>query len=319
MKALTFSSFGNSDVLEYKEINNPVLKEDEILVEMKAIGLNFADLMRRNGNYSIRGNLPYINGYEGAGIVSDNNNHSDYKPGDRVAFADVPLSNAELVAVPVTHAIPLPSDISFETAASVLLQGLTAQYLTSDSHKIKCGEWAVIHTSAGGVGQLLIQICKLLGARVISLASSEDKKDICLSLGAEVALLYKEDWKSKVLKICPDGVDVVFDSIGTTIGDSLAVTKTFGQVVFFGLSGGRFDVGNPLDLMGQSRTITGGDLWNYLISKQERIKRSTQLFEWIRTYQLRVSDPAKFRLSEGKKAYDLMESRKSTGKIIMIP
>ena len=140
MKALTLSAFGSSDVLEYKEISDPALKDGEILVEMKTIGLNFADLMRRGGVYPMRGNAPYINGFEGAGIVKDCNDHPAFKPGDRVAFADVPFANAELVAVPFENAIPLPDEISFETAASVLLQGLTAHFLTADSHKIKPGE-----------------------------------------------------------------------------------------------------------------------------------------------------------------------------------
>src|SRR6187549_3701339 len=114
MKALTFSTFGSSDVLEYKEISAPALKDGEILVEMKTIGLNFADLMRRKGVLSMRGHAPYINGFEGAGIVKNSNHHPVFKPGDRVAFADVPFANAELVAVPFEHVIPLPDEISFE-------------------------------------------------------------------------------------------------------------------------------------------------------------------------------------------------------------
>ncbi len=319
MKALTLSNFGSSDVLEYKEVNDPVLKDGEILVEMKAIGLNFADLMRRKGMSPIRGNAPYINGYEGAGIVVNNNNNPAYKNGDRVAFADVPLANAELVAVPSSHLIPLPDDISFETAASILLQGLTVQFLTSDSHKIMPGETAVIHASAGGVGQLLVQVCKLMGATVIGLTSSAAKKEISLSLGADAVFLYEEDWKSKVLEICPNGADVVYDSIGSTMKDSLAVTKILGKVVFFGMADGKLDVGNPLVIIGDSKSIVGGDLWNYLTSKEERIKRSNQLFEWIRNKKIIVATPTTFKLSEGKQAHDFLESRKSTGKIILIP
>src|SRR6185369_13904385 len=108
MKALTFSSFGKSEVLEYTEINKPGLKRDEILVQMKAIGLNYADMMRRSGIYPLKGNAPYINGYEGAGIVADSNGHKEFEIGDRIGFADVPFANAELVAVPISHAIPLP-------------------------------------------------------------------------------------------------------------------------------------------------------------------------------------------------------------------
>ncbi len=175
MKALTLSSFGGSDVLEYREVDNPVLKRNEILVEMKAIGLNFADLMRRNGVYHMRGKAPYINGFEGAGIVKDSNGHAEFKTGDRVAFADSPFANAHFVAVPFENLIPLPDEMTFEMAASIMLQGLTAHYLTSDSHKVKAGETVLVHAAAGGVGQILIQVCKIAGARVIGLVSSESK------------------------------------------------------------------------------------------------------------------------------------------------
>ncbi|HEV8079243.1 MAG TPA: quinone oxidoreductase [Chitinophagaceae bacterium] len=319
MKALTFSKFGSSDVLEYKEVNNPVVKPSELLIEMKAIGLNFADIYRRKGNYHLAGEPPYIAGYEGAGIVLDNNNNREFKQGDRIVFADAPFANSELVAVPVTHAIPLPNDISFETASSILLQGLTAQYLAADSHATQPGETALIHASAGGVGQLLTQICKLLGANVIGLTSSESKKEISLSMGADAVFLYNEDWKKKVLEFIPKGVDVVYDSVGSTLQDSFAVTKVCGQVVFFGMSGGNPELVDPRMLMDTSKTITGGDLWNYLTSKEERIKRANQLFAWVRNKQILISTPTKFKLSEGKPAHDLLESRISTGKILLIP
>jgi NADPH:quinone reductase len=319
MKALTLSEFGSSDVLEYKEISAPALKKGEILVEMKAIGLNFADLMRRNGVYPMRGEAPYINGFEGAGLVKDCNGHPAFKPGDRVAFADVPFANAELVAVPLENAVPLPDEISFETAASIMLQGLTAHFLTADSHKIKPGETALVHAAAGGVGQLLIQVCKISGAKVIGLTSSKDKKKVALSLGADAVYLYDDDWKTKVLEMCPNGVDVVYESVGTTMETSLAVTKIHGQVVLFGLAGGGLELGNPLWIIAHSKTITGGDLWNYLTSGEERIRRSAQFFEWVIAGKIKISPPTIFRLSEGKKAHDFMEERMSTGKIILVP
>lgn len=318
MKALTFSTFGNSDVLEYIEIPNPQLKNDEILVEMKAIGLNFADVYRRKGNYHLKGNPPFIAGYEGAGIVVESNN-SDYKIGDRVAFADVPFANAELVAVNTNHVIPLPDDISFETAASVLLQGLTAHYLAIDSHKTTKGETVLIHAAAGGVGQLLTQISKLLGANVIGLTSSPEKAKTAIEQGVDHVLLYNEDWKSGLFKIIPKGVDVVYDSIGSTLMESFEVTKECGQVVFFGMAGGDPEFVNPRMLMDSSKTLTGGDLWSYLNSKEERTKRANQLFHWILDGKIKLSKPTSFKLSEGKTAHDFLESRKSTGKIILIP
>ena len=267
----------------------------------------------------MRGNKPYINGFEGAGIVKNNNGHAQFRIGDRVAFADVPFSNADLVAVPFDNLIPLPDEISFETAASIMLQGLTAHFLTSDSHKIKKGETVLIHAAAGGVGQLLIQVCKILGAKVIGLTSSESKKQIALSLGADAIFLYNQDWKTKVLETCPNGVDVVYESIGTTMESSLAVAKILGQVVLFGMGGGKLELGNPLWIIAHSKTIIGGDLWNYLTSREERLKRAKILFDWIVDGKIKLSAPTVFKLSEGKKAHDFMESRQSTGKVLMVP
>ena len=255
MKALTLSAPGKPDVLEYIEVAAPVLKADEILVKMEAIGLNFADIMRRNGTYPLRGHAPYINGYEGAGVVVDSNHNTQFRPGDRIGFADVPFANAELVAVAVSHAIPLPADINSETAASVLPgEGLTtAQFLTSDSHVVKSGETVLIHAAAGGVGQLLIQVCKLLGATVIGLTSSESKKAVCLSLGADHVFLYSEDWKTETLALFPNGVEVVYESVGSTMKESLEVTRIRGQVVLFGLAGDKLELGNPLWIIAHSK------------------------------------------------------------------
>lgn len=318
MKALTFSEFGTSDVLQYIKIKDPILKENEVLVEMKAIGLNFADVYRRKGDYHLVGTPPFIAGYEGAGVVIDSNNTS-FNVGDRIAFADVPLANAQLVAVNIENAIPLPDAISFETAATILLQGLTAHYLATDSHKTLQGDTVLIHAAAGGVGQLLTKISKLLGATVIGLTSSNDKAKAALLNGANKVFLYSNDWKNQVLNLVPGGVDVTYDSVGNTLSDSFEVTKNRGQVVFFGMAGGDPDFINPRMLMDSSKTLTGGDLWNYLVSKEERIKRANQLFDWIISGEITISEPTIFKLSKGKKAHDFLESRESTGKIILIP
>jgi NADPH2:quinone reductase len=319
MKALTFSTFGGPEVLEYIDIPTPVLQPGELLVEMKAIGLNFADVYRRKGNYHLKGTPPFIAGYEGAGVVINANNNPDFKIGDRVGFADVPFANAEMVTVPVDHAIPLPANISFETAASVLLQGLTAHYLATDSHQTKAGEVVLIHACAGGVGQLLTQISKLLGAKTIGLTSSAEKAAIASQNGIDKVFLYQDDWKTEVLSFCSNGIDVVYDSIGSTLQDSFEVTKNCGQVVFFGMAGGDPAFVDPRMLMDTSKTLTGGDLWSYLTSKEERIKRASQLFNWISNNEIAISPPTVFKLADGKQAHTFLESRKSNGKIILIP
>lgn len=316
MKALTFSKFGSPDVLEYSDVPDPVLKEGEVLVEMRAIGLNYADVYRRQGAYHLTGEPPYINGYEGAGIVADPNGLYDVYTGDRVAFADVPFANAELVAVPYEHLVPLPNNISFETAASGLLQGLTAQYLTRDSYKIGNEETVLIHACAGGVGSLLVQICKAKDACVIGLTSSEEKRSIALATGADEVLLYSDDWMTQ---LHDRNIDVVYESVGTTLLQSLGVVKEGGTVVFFGFAGGQPPQVDPRLLMDGSKSLVGGDLWTYLNSREERLKRSAELFDWISRGIISVAPSASFDLQEGAEAHRFLESRKSTGKIILFP
>jgi len=320
MKALVFREFGSSDVLTYEEIAKPTISDDEVCIEMKAVGVNFADIYRRKGNYHLAGNPPYILGYEGSGIISEiGSSVTGYKVGDRVAFADVPYANAEYVAAKETHIVPIPDEISFEIAASVMLQGLTAHYLVNDSYQIKPGDTALVHAVAGGVGQLLTQMIRLKGGEVIGLTSSNEKKEKALSIGANEVLLYNEDWVSltKELMKKKNGVDVVYESVGSTIMNSFEATKVHGTVVFYGMAGGDPVHIDPRMLMDTSKTLTGGDLWNVLVSKEERINRSKELFNWIATKQINVQSPTIFSLKDGKLAHELLESRKSTGKIIL--
>jgi NADPH:quinone reductase len=319
MKALTFSGFGGPEVLQYMDVPEPTLKEDELLVQMKAIGLNYADVYRRQGNYHLKGEPPFIAGYEGAGVVVNANGINGFKNGDRICFADVPYANAALVAVSVDHAIPIASDISFETAAAVMLQGLTAQYLTQDSFTVKENDTVLIHACAGGVGQLLVQICKMKKAIVIGLTSSNDKATVAKQNGADEVFLYSDDWVKKIKEFTSNGCNVVYESVGTTILQSFEATKETGTVVFFGFAGGNPPHIDPRMLMDGSKTLVGGDLWSYLNSKNERIKRSNELFSWIASGKIKIPAPTIFALKDGKAAHELIESRKSTGKIVLIP
>ncbi|MBY6035856.1 quinone oxidoreductase [Fictibacillus nanhaiensis] len=320
MKALVFNTFGGPEVLEYREITPPTIEPNDILLEMKAIGLNFADVYRRKGNYHLEGKPPYILGYEGAGIVKEvGSDVKGIKVGDHMAFADVPAANAEFVAVSCEKAIPIPDGVSFESAASLLLQGLTAHYLTKDSFTIKKGDVALVHAAAGGVGQLLIQMIKLLGGIAIGLTSSDEKRQAALSVGADSVILYKEDWKSEIMDLTSGkGVDVVYESVGSTIMESFEVTRIGGTVVFFGMAGGDPVKIDPRMLMDTSKTLTGGDLWNVLTTHKERVTRSKELFQWIKDGNLKLSQ-TEYPLSEGARAHEMLESRKSTGKILLIP
>ncbi|MGX1266274.1 NADPH2:quinone reductase [Rossellomorea marisflavi] len=320
MKALVFERFGGPEVLSYQEIPEPTLASNEVLVRMKAVGLNFADVYRRKGNYHLSGKPPYILGYEGAGIVEMvGEDVKGVAAGDRIAFADVPYANAELVAVPNDKIIPVPEAISFETAASLLLQGLTAHYLTKDSYSIKSGDHALVHAASGGVGQLLVQIIKSLGGHVIGLTSTKEKAEVAKAIGADHVFLYDEDWAAKVKEVYPAGVDVAYESVGSTLNDSFQATRTGGTVVFFGMAGGDPEPVDPRMLMDTSKTLTGGDLWNVLTSHEERVERSAELFQWISNSSITLSEPTTFHLSEGRKAHEYLESRKSTGKILLLP
>jgi len=319
MRALTFSSFGGLEVLEYREVADPVPQRGELLVKMTAIGLNFADIYRRRGNYHLKGSPPFIAGYEGAGEVLDPNGSSELRSGDRVAFADVPFANAEIVAVPLDHIIPLPEHISDRLAASLLLQGLTAHYLATDSHPIRDGEVVLVHAAAGGVGLLLVQICKLLGAMVIGVTSSPTKKAIVETIGADAVVL-TEDWTRAVTELTEGrGVDVVYDGVGSTLTKSLQVTRNGGHVIFYGMSGGDPEPVDPRMLMDRSLTLSGGDLWHYLSSRDERMRRATVLFDWVHSKKLSIGSSTTFALSDGRSAHEFLESRRSTGKILLIP
>ncbi len=305
--------------MHHGDVPDPKVMPGDALVEVEAVGLNFADVYRRRGNYHLEGDPPYILGYEGAGTVVDVAAAGEFAVGDRVGFADVPYANAELVAAPTDRLVRLPDAISFDVAASVLLQGLTAHYLTRDSFALNPGDVALVHASAGGVGQLLSQIAKIHGARVLGLTSSAKKREAALAAGADEVFLYRNAWQDAVRDSSEGGVDVVFDSVGSTLQDSFDVTRVGGTVVFYGMAGGDPAPVDPRMLMDTSKTLTGGDLWNVLTSSEERQRRSQELFGWIVEGRLRLAEPTRFALADGADAHCLLESRKSVGKILLIP
>ena len=323
MKALYFNDFGAAEVLRYGDLPEPEIKSGQALVKMHAVGLNFADVYRRRGNYHLAGNPPFILGYEGAGeiVAVGESSQTDLKPGDRAAFADSPFANAELVAVDLEKLVKLPAAIDYETAAAVMLQGLTAHYLTNDSHQIKPGETALVHAAAGGVGLLLTQIIKIKDGKVLAVVSSEAKRTAALEAGADAAVLYDEDWVEEAREFGKNktGVDVVFDSVGATLDASLAAVRTGGQVVFYGMAGGDPPKVDPRRLMDESKTLTGGDLWNVLTSGEERKRRVAELFSWITEGKLKVRIARRFPLAEGRAAHEFLESRAAIGKVLLIP
>jgi len=325
MHALTFSRFGGPEVLEWTTLPDPQPAPGVAVVRTRAIGLNFADVYRRQGRYHLAGTPPWIAGYEGAGeivaLATDDSAQPAprFRVGQRVAFADSAFANAEQVAVPLDKLIALPDDIDFDTAAALLLQGLTAQFLLEDSHAVQAGETLLVHAAGGGVGQLLVQLARGKGARVIALASSDAKRHAALAAGATDAVDAGAGWQERVRALVPAGADVVYDSVGRTLGDSLALARTGGTVVFYGMAAGDPDPVDPRVLMDRSLTLVGGDLWNVLTSADARQQRADRLFAAIRSGGLAVAIAARVPLREGARAHALLEGRGSAGKVLLIP
>lgn len=318
MKALLFDSFGGPEVLQYRELPDPPVPPGHVQLAMRAIGLNFADMHRRRGNYFLPGEPPHINGYEGAGeVVAVGEGVGEFAIGDRVGFADCPFANATLVNVPIEKAIPLPDDVGFVEAAAVLLQGLTAQYLVEDSYRVGAGDTVLVHAAGGGVGQALIQLATARGARVIGLASTSEKRVIASELGAEVCFDYGDGWTDRVREHADGGASAVYDSVGTTFIESLSCLKDRGTLVAFGTAGGSPPPIDPQLLMERSLSVVGGDLWNHLSSRGARIERASRLFQAIRTGVLRNPKIEQFPLERGADAHRLMENREFFGKIVL--
>ncbi len=322
MHALTFSRFGGPEVLEWTAMPDPIPAPGVAIVRTAAIGLNFADIYRRQGRYHLVGSPPWIAGYEAAGTIAALHPEDavrGWQTGQRVAFADCPHANAELVAVPLDKLIRLPDSIDFDAAAAVLLQGLTAQFLSADSYAVHSGDIVLVHAAGGGVGLLLTQLAAARGAKVIALASSADKRNAAMQAGACIAIDSGDGWAERARAALPNGADVVYDSIGRTLHDSLALARTGGTVVFYGMAAGDPDPVDPRLLMDRSLTLVGGDLWNVLTSAQARQSRADTLFAAIRDHHLRVPIAARFALSDGAKAHALLEGRGVSGKVLLMP
>jgi NADPH2:quinone reductase len=237
-----------------------------------------------------------------------------------VGFADVAHANAELCAAPLDRLIPLPATVSCREAAAVLLQGMTAQYLVRDSFALRPGHQVLVHAAAGGVGLLLTQIARRLGAQVTGVCSSGDKAEAARVAGAGHVVAAGEGWAERARASTPDGrgFDVVYDSVGSTLDGSLAAARTGGAVVFYGMAGGEPPPVDPRRLMDESKTVTGGDLWNVLTSAEERRARAAELFGWMAD-GLRVRIAHTIALAEGARAHEFLEGRGVIGKIVLVP
>jgi NADPH:quinone reductase len=319
MKANQIDQYGGPEVLKLQDVSSPKPNKDQALVRLEAAGVNFIDIYQRRGTYPVK--LPYIPGLEGAGVVEAiGENVKNVKVGDRVAYVHEPGSYAELSLVHSEHLILLPSELSFEQGAAFPLQGMTAHYLLHEFRKVKPKDIILIHAAAGGMGLLLVQWAKHLGARVIGTTSSEEKAKIAKEAGADDVILYtKTDFPAEVMRLTnKHGADLIIDGVGkTTFPGNLHAAALKGHIVIYGAASGPADPISPNALMARSLTVSGGSLFNYILTKEELILRSKAVIDGIQKGWLKLRVDNVFPLGKANAAHLKLEDRKSAGKILL--
>lgn len=322
MKAIQVSQTGGPEVLKLVDLPIPDPKPNEAIVEIKAAGVNFIDVYFREGRYPAL--LPFINGQEAAGVlVSVGAGVTNVKVGDRVAYTGVLGSYAQYAAVPADRLVAIPDQIDFPLAAAAMLQGMTAHYLSHGSYEIKRGETALIHAAAGGVGLLLVQMCKLLGARVIGTAGSEEKAALAHAAGADEVIIYTtQDFEAETKRLTDGkGVHVVYDGVGkTTFQKDLNVLRPRGYLVLFGGASGAVPPFDLLELTTHgSLFVTRPSLQHYVATREELELRSDDLFQMIGRGDLKLRIHQTYNLAEAEQAHRDLEGRRTTGKLLLIP
>lgn len=322
MKAIRIYQTGGHEVLRYEDVPIPEPKQGEVRVKVAASGVNFIDIYQRTGQYQLP--LPFTPGQEAAGMVDAVGAEvMDFKVGDRVAYAGPLGAYAEYAVVPAARLVTVPSGCELNTAAAVMLQGMTAHYLTHSSFPLQQGHTVLIHAAAGGTGLLLVQMAKRLGARVIGTVSTEEKAQLAKQVGADEVILYtKTDFAVEVRRLTDGkGVEVVYDSVGkTTFDQSLDCLRPRGYLVLFGQSSGAVSPVNPQILNAKgSLFLTRPTMGHYIATRGELVQRSSDLFNWIVAGELRVRIDQTFALSNVASAHQYMEGRETKGKVVLIP
>lgn len=326
MRAINIHQFGGPEVCEIQETAIPTPAEGEALVRVAYAGVNFIDIYMRNGTYArshtYKTPLPMVIGMEASGTIEAvGSGVADLKVGQRVAFCLSRGSYAEYVAVPAWKLVPLPDDISFELGAAVMLQGCTAHYLSHSAFPLQHGQSCLVHAGAGGVGQLLIQLAKNLGATVFTTVSTREKADIARSRGADHCILYRDtDFREEIMKLTfGKGVDVVYDSVGkTTITDSIRCIRRRGLCVLFGASSGVVDAIEPLALAeAGSVFFTRPHLADYMATAEEIRGRARDLFRMVKEKRLSMAIDTVFPLADVAAAHRYIEDGKTRGKLLL--
>jgi len=322
MKAIQVQKTGGPEVLTLVDVPVPKPKPNEALVKIAASGVNFIDVYFREGRYPAT--LPFIDGQEAAGTVSEvGSDVKTVKPGDRVAYTNVLGSYAEYAAVPADRLVRIPDTVQEKQAAAAMLQGMTAHYLVSSTYPLKKGETALIHAAAGGVGLLLVQMAKNIGARVIGTVGSDDKARLASEAGADDVIIYtRQDFEAETRRLTNGkGVHVVYDGVGkSTFDKDLNVMRVRGYVVLFGGASGPVPPFDPIKLSQKgSLFLTRPTLISYTATREELEQRATDVLNMISQGKLKLRIEHIYRLEEAQQAHRDLEGRKTTGKLLLIP
>jgi NADPH2:quinone reductase len=323
MWGIQIAEHGGPEVMQWRELPDPVAGPGQVVVDLVAAGLNYIDTYQRSGLYQL--SLPSVLGLEGAGTVTAVGADVDHLVvGDRVAWATCPGSYAQRVAVPAQQLMKVPEGISWDVAATIPLQGMTAHFLAVDTFPLGPGHRCLVHAGAGGVGLLLIQIAKLRGAEVFTTVGSPEKATLAAEAGADHTILYEDvDFVEAVREIAGTErpLDVVFDGVGRTVfRPSLSLIRMRGTMVTFGNASGPVEPISPLELSANgSLFLTRPTLFHHITSREEIQRRADDLYGWVADGSLQVRIGARFALRDAAEAHRALEGRATTGKVLLTP
>jgi NADPH2:quinone reductase len=322
MKLIRVHEYGGPDIMRLEDAPIPAPGSGEVRVKIEAIGLNFIDIYQRSGLN--KPPLPFTPGQEAAGTVDAvGEGVTEFAVGDRVGYCSILGAYAEYAIAPAQKLVPIPDEVDTRTAAALLLQGMTAHYLTHDTFPLERTHTALIHAAAGGTGQLLVQIAKIRGARVIGTVSTPEKASAAMHVGADEVIIYTEqDFEAEVKRLTEGrGVDVVYDSVGrNTFDKSLNCLRPRGYLVLFGQSSGPVAPLDPLTLNHKgSLFLTRPSLGHYTATRNETLARASDLFRWVTQGELRVNVDRTYPLGEVAEAHRALDGRVTQGKVLLLP
>ncbi len=322
MRAIQVSKTGGPEALEVVDVPIPQPKANEVLVKIEASGVNFIDVYFREGRYPTP--LPFIVGREMAGVVTEvGKDVKEFRAGDRVAQTGVMGSYADYQAVPQDQLVHVPAGVTNQQAAASMLQGATMHYLMRSTYPLRAGETVLVHAAAGGMGLLLTQLGKKIGATIIGTVSTDEKAKLGREAGADHIINYtNQDFVAEVKRITNNqGVDVVYDGVGkTTFEGSLSVLRPRGFMVLFGGASGAVPPFDPIRLtqLG-SLFLTRPSLSHYIAKREELVWRMTEVFNLIAAGDLKIHIGHTYKLADAQQAHHDLEARKTTGKVLLLP